>query len=110
MGDRCTIQFANKSGDKSGILYSHWDGKYLVELAEKYVKELKELKLEGVSEPLDRLEVDSVMFNFIWCVGHRNVYTYGEKKHDLYASKGNYRVCDKYVEDFDAGHNLVYVD
>ena len=63
MGDRISIQFEN-GGDKSVVLFSHWGGKEFLKEARKYVKELK-AERKGRSTPLDRLEPETVMVDFI---------------------------------------------
>lgn len=41
MGDRVSIQFKDKDGTLSPVLFSHWGGMEFVKQARKYVKELK---------------------------------------------------------------------
>ena len=68
MGNRISIQF--KQGNfKSAILNSHWGGMLFLTNAKKYVrelkKEIKEKPFNKVCEPLDRLEPDTVMVDFV---------------------------------------------
>ena len=76
MGDRISLQFKKKwkkdafnlkdTTDKSVVLFSHWQGMDLKEKAEKYIKELKKTATKnGISYPLDRLEPQTVMVDFI---------------------------------------------
>lgn len=64
MGDRVSIQF-EKNGEKSVVLFSHWGGMEFVEHAKNYVNEL--IKEVGTNEtmPLERLEPETVMIDFI---------------------------------------------
>ena len=83
MGDRISISFTHTYNDdqhivvggkdntfksESAILSSHWQGIRLVEMALDFVetlqKKLQEEKCDGFN-PLDRLEPDNVMINFI---------------------------------------------
>ena len=63
MGDRVSISFKNGE-DESVVLFSHWGGRALVEDAQMYAEELA-LEMIGDSSPLDRLEPDTVMVDFI---------------------------------------------
>ena len=63
MGDRISIQFVN--GDmKSVVLFSHWGGKGFLTEAKRYAKDLKSKK-SGCVMPLDRLEPQTVMVDFV---------------------------------------------
>jgi|WetSurMetagenome_2_1015567.scaffolds.fasta_scaffold487747_2 hypothetical protein len=64
MGDRVSIQFEN-AGEKSVVLFNHWGGMEFVSLAKKYVQELKKEVGEREAMPLDRLEPNTVMVDFI---------------------------------------------
>ena len=67
MGARISIQF-KKDKEKSICLFAHWGG---IELVQKVVTYLKELKTEHESqhsqivEPLDRMEPNTVIVDFI---------------------------------------------
>ena len=65
MGDRVSISFKN-GNDESVTLCSHWGGYEFVKTAERYTRKLlKESKKNGESLPLDRLEPETVMVDFI---------------------------------------------
>jgi len=65
MGARVSIQFKNEE-ETSAVLFSHWGGDKFPEEAKEYVKELKEeVKDNKGSSPLDRLEPQIVMVDFI---------------------------------------------
>lgn len=67
MGDRVSVRFINAEY-KSPVLFNHWGGKEFVKVAVEYVKELHQEILErngGVAYPLDRLEPQTVMVDFI---------------------------------------------
>lgn len=70
MGNRISIQF--KKGDrKSVVLFSHWDGIELKEKAEEYVKELKKETKGKHAYPIQRLEPEIVMIDFIREITHK---------------------------------------
>lgn len=63
MGDRVSISFRN--GDcESVTLFSHWDGSGFAYIALEYAKLLKEPE-DSMMYPLDRLEPETVMVDFI---------------------------------------------
>lgn len=65
MGDRISIQFV-KGTEKSVVLFSHWDGKSLLNNVKKYVAQLKKYtKRYGTTFPLYRLQPNTVMIDFI---------------------------------------------
>jgi hypothetical protein len=64
MGDRVSIQF-EKNGRKSVTLFSHWGGMDFVEDARNYVAVLREERKGKGMNPLDRLEPETVMVDFI---------------------------------------------
>ena len=67
MGNRISISF-EKDNQESVTLFSHWDGKLLVEKAEHYIEKLnKDIKNNKISKctPLARLEPGTVMVDFI---------------------------------------------
>lgn len=86
MGDRISIQF-RKEHELSGILFSHWRGLDLKEIAENYIKKLVLSNIEKSNgkplsgfDPLDRLEPATVMVSFI-----SEEIGYGERiTHDYY--------------------------
>jgi len=68
MGNRISISFKN-GNDESVYLFSHWDGMDFKKDALKFVDELyKSINTEcngAVSNPISRLEPNTVMINFI---------------------------------------------
>ena len=75
MGDRVSISFSN-GGDESVALFSHCGGMSFVEMANEYVRVLKAEKRDRHFAPLDRLEPETVMVDFIRFI------TEGEKRID----------------------------
>ena len=64
MGDRASISFRN--GDQESVtLFSHWDGKHLWSTAKEYIKDLKKEVGDSSTLPLDRLEPQTVMADFV---------------------------------------------
>lgn len=67
MGDRVSISFRNGK-QESVVLFHHWGGKQFPQKALQYAKDLV-AELEStkicVSEPLTRLEPETVMVDFI---------------------------------------------
>jgi len=64
MGDRVSISFKNKD-EESVALFSHWGGMSFVEIAQQYAADLKKSKEGKTLMPLDRLEPQTVMVDFI---------------------------------------------
>lgn len=64
MGDRISIRFVNGT-ERSVVLFSHWDGESLKTFAEDYVSKLKTKVSESDFSPLDRLEPNTVMLDFL---------------------------------------------
>lgn len=65
MGNRVSISF-KKEGDESVALFSHWGGEEFVEEARLYAKCLKKRPTyKNGATPLDRLEPNTVMVDFI---------------------------------------------
>ena len=60
MGDRISIQFKNGC-ETSVVLFSHWDGRELLNKALKYIKTIE----SGELYPLSRKEPNTVMVDFI---------------------------------------------
>jgi len=71
MGNRISISFVKKTKedeDESVTLFSHWDGKDLLNRAKEYLAELKQEQSEQGNpyfNPIDRLEPNTVMVDFI---------------------------------------------
>ena len=67
MGDRISISFVNGE-EESVTLFNHWGGKEFLKITQEYVRELKEkLKERNTPDvyPIDRLEPNTVMVDFI---------------------------------------------
>lgn len=64
IGDRVSIQFANGKR-KSVVLFDHWGGMEFVETAKQYVAELKKERGDKTMMPIDRLEPNTVIVDFI---------------------------------------------
>ena len=64
MGNRISIQF-EKDGEQSVCLFSHWGGMSFKAKADIYVADLKMERGDKESAPLDRLEPNTVMVDFI---------------------------------------------
>lgn len=64
MGDRVSIQFEN-DGEKSVVLFNHWGGMEFVKYARRYAEKLKHDVGTRETKPLDRLEPNTVMIDFI---------------------------------------------
>ena len=106
MGDRVSIQFEN-NGMKSAVLFSHWDGLDLVGLATEYVRRLKaDAVTDDTGGPLNRLESDSVMFNFTWWL-QKQIKWSGPT--ELYCTVGGYRLTT-YKTDENRGHHVIRCD
>jgi hypothetical protein len=64
MGNRVSISFVN-GNEESVALFNHWDGMEFVSIARNYAKELQKEVGSKVLDPLDRLEPNTVMVDFI---------------------------------------------
>ena len=64
MGDRVSVSFKNK-GEESVVLFDHWGGREFAEKAADYAERLKEEVGNKETQPLDRLEPNTVMVDFI---------------------------------------------
>jgi len=65
MGNRISVRFVNGDGFyKSATLFSHWDGKRLLEKVQIYLDDLYS-ELKGSTYPLNRKEPETVMIDFI---------------------------------------------
>lgn len=67
MGARISIQF-KKDKEKSIVLFSHWGGNEFAIKANDYIKELKTEQSQNpnsINDPLNRLEPNTVMVDFI---------------------------------------------
>jgi hypothetical protein len=75
MGDRISIQYKN-GNEKSVILFSHWQGMRLKELAElHYTTVVKPLHDQnGMSVPISRMEPHTVIVDFIRFICKENPY------------------------------------
>ena len=64
MGDRVSISFRDESGE-SPVLFNHWGGVKFAETALAYARQLSDRKQGKSTMPLDRLQADTVMVDFI---------------------------------------------
>lgn len=87
MGNRISISFVNGE-EESVAFFSHWDGEDLVANARTYLRELDKY-LDGKKEvmPLDRLEPNTVMVDFVrWFTRNQgrvtNNYYFGKDSSD----------------------------
>ena len=81
MGDRISIRFV-RGEDKSPYLFSHWDGMDFLARAQKYIEDLqKDTQGRGFG-PLERLEPDTVIVDFIRFITK-----------DMDRVEGNYYLC-----------------
>ena len=99
MGDRVSISF--KMGeDESVALFSHWGGMGFVDRAQDYVNDLHKStpRNPGITHPLDRLEPETVMVDFI-----RHITKGMERvSSDLYIVKDS-----SYGDNSDNGHHVI---
>lgn len=69
MGARISVAF--KKGDQQSVtLFNHWGGEEFLASTENYVKELKQERI-GSMLPLDRLEPETVMVDYIRHLTHK---------------------------------------
>jgi len=113
MGDRVSIQFVRpgRPQQRSVVLFSHWGGLGLVDEAYEYAEGLAKLVGDNHMKPLDRLEPDTVMVDFILQVGPRVAET-GEWKHTAHLQghiAGNLylKSTDTEGDNSDNGHWLI---
>jgi len=101
MGARTSIQF-QKGDEKSVVLFSHWGGDEFGEEAEEYAEKLKrEVAGNNGVEPLDRLEPDTVMIDFV-----RSITCKMDRvKSDLYLSAD-----ESGGDNSDYGHKIIDLD
>lgn len=68
MGDRVSIQFKN-GDDLSVVLFHHWGGPDFPDFVRSWVKThklgIEAYKSDRISTPIDRLDVDNLMVQFI---------------------------------------------
>jgi len=66
MGDRISIQFKDKEGQLSPVLFSHWDGQNMLVKVKYYCDELYQYhRANDDRTPLSRMEADTVIVDFI---------------------------------------------
>ena len=99
MGNRISISFSNKDYGESVVLFSHWDGMDFLESALKYIEDLKNNIDNNGYTPLDRLEPNTIMLDFI-------VKTLGDKVEANYYLGKNENDGDN----SDNGHFKIDVD
>jgi len=100
MGDRISVSFRN-GDEESVVLFGHWAGMSLVGQAKKYVKELMK-ECEGKhTYPLERMEPNTVMLDFIFqyfkdCPDERikRSYYLGKDENDGDNSDNGHHVID----------------
>lgn len=99
MGDRASVSFSC-NGKESIILNSHWGGREFQDAAAEHGKRLVEraAKKKGVM-PIDRLEPDVVMVDFI-----------RELTKDMDIVDGDYRVARSVDEVDNSDHGHLTVD
>jgi hypothetical protein len=90
MGDRVSISFSNQYGeDESVALFNHWGGEDFVDVVKGFLAELAtHLKKDGKFTdytPLDRLEPQTIMLNFVLFLGRISVANY--LTHSFYLGK-----------------------
>lgn len=121
MGDRISIQF--KNGDsKSVVLFSHWDGRSLLDRAQNYLDN-RFIGMDNI-QPLGRKDPETVMVDFIvWLLKDKGIissnYYLGATSNDgdnsdnghfmidLKAMKieGYESICDNCKEEVDPSDN-----
>jgi len=108
MGNRVSIQFHNKESsfqEKSVVFFSHWDGTILVENAKQYIKSLNDEEYDGVSDPLARREVGTIIVDFL-----RWMLTAGQEEDEGRVRSNYYLGVDENDGDNgDNGHFLIDV-
>jgi len=82
MGNRISLQF-QKDNEKSVVLFSHWGGMEFRDEARDYLRELKGEVKGKQCEPLERLEPNTVMVDFI----RHLTKNMGRVESDLYLAK-----------------------
>jgi hypothetical protein len=106
MGDRISIQFKQGS-DKSPVLFSHWGGNHMLDLANEYAEELnKDAIKEGATWPLFRKEVGTVIVDFIRWLCNGKYYKPNERvQSDLCLG-----VNENDGDNSDNGHHIIDLD
>jgi hypothetical protein len=101
MGARISIQF-EKDNEKSVVLFSHWGGEEFGTDAEQYAEQLKaEIADNNGVNPIDRLEPNTVMVDFIRSLTKDMPRVEG----DLYLG-----VDEDDGDNSDYGHKLISLD
>ena len=86
MGDRASISFVQDRSEverkmfggpkqeESVVLFNHWGGEQFPKIAVDYLRELHQEKSNFEGDPLGRLEVGTVMVDFMrWFLGGPNI-------------------------------------
>ena len=86
MGDRVSISFVQDRSEverkmfggpkqeESVVLFNHWGGERFPKIAVEYLRELHQDKSHFEGDPLGRLEVGTVMVDFMrWFLGGPNI-------------------------------------
>lgn len=82
MGDRASVSFKNGK-DESVVLFDHWGGQALFNSAVDYAEELIKEIGDKTCMPIERLEPDTVMVDFIMRYGEHHL-SGGRIKSSLY--------------------------
>ena len=120
MGDRITISFQKKDkmfrsdGEKdhfykSSILYSHWGGTELVDIAMDFIDNLQKVMIETkdqkkINNPIDRFEPDILMVNFIRKLPSDNSEYNPLRDYDILPSVYRLLPDDSWESGLDRGH------
>ena len=97
MGDRVSISFVN-GNEESVVLFNHWDGMDFVNAAKTYVKNLKKEVGDNEVDPLDRLEPNTVMVDFIRYITrdmkrvNHNLYLGKDENHGDNGDNGHHKI------------------
>jgi len=84
MGNRVSISFRNREMESVAV-FSHWGGMEFVEMARQYVRDLRQEVGTKKMMPLQRLQPDTVVIDFIrHCTSHMDRVT-----GDLYLGKND---------------------
>ena len=100
MGNRVSISFRGPDGDKSVVLFSHWGGMTFVRKARIYARLLEIERGFSQTMPLDRLEPNTVMVDFIRAL----TKTQARIESDLYLG-----ATETDGDNSDYGHHVIFL-